>query len=76
MIIKSNPNVRGLSQVNIRYSERFYTMYKKIFPQLVGELVLIPWGNHRIIIDKCKTIEKCLLYITLKKKADTQRYRP
>lgn len=64
-LIKSNPNVRGLSQVNIRYSERFYTLYKKIFPQVVEELVLIPWGHHRIIIDKCKTIEKCLFYITL-----------
>ena len=46
MIIKSNPNVRGLSQVNIRYSERFYTMYKKIFPQVVEELVLIPYGTN------------------------------
>lgn len=27
--------------------------------------MLVPWGHHRIIIDKCKTIEKCLFYITL-----------
>ena len=24
---KANPNVKGLSQINIRYTERFYTMY-------------------------------------------------
>ena len=64
-LIKRNPNVKGLSQVNIRYSERFYTMYKKIFPQVVEELTSVPWGHHRIIIDKCKTIEKCLFYIRL-----------
>ena len=62
-LIKRNPNVKGLSQINIRYAERFYTMYKKIFPQVVEQLILVPWGHHRIIIDKCKTIEKCLFYI-------------
>ena len=64
-LIKRNPNVKGLSQINIRYAERFYTLYKKIFPQVVEQLILIPWGHHRIIIDKCKTIEKCLFYIRL-----------
>ena len=62
-LIKRNPNVKGLSQINIRYAERFYTLYKKIFPQVVEQLLLIPWGHHRIIIDKCKTLEKCLFYI-------------
>ena len=27
------------------------------------QLLLVPWGHHRIIIDKCKTLEKCLFYI-------------
>ena len=62
-LVKRNPNVKGLSQINIRYSERFYTLYKKIFPQVVEQLLLVPWGHHRIIIDKCKTIDKCLFYI-------------
>lgn len=22
-----------------------------------------PWGHHKIIIDKCKSLEKCLFYI-------------
>lgn len=26
---------------------------------------MIPWGHHRIIIDKCKTREKCLFYIAI-----------
>ena len=64
-LIKRNPNVKGLSEINIRYAERFYTLYKQIFPQVVEQLFLVPWGHHRIIIDKCKTIEKCLFYIRL-----------
>ena len=45
-LIKRNPNVKGLSQINIRYAERFYTLYKKIFPQVVEQLLLVPWGHH------------------------------
>ena len=56
-------NCKGLNHQNLRYAEKFYTLYKENFPQVVGELVLIPWGHHRIIIDKCKTIEKCLFYM-------------
>ena len=73
-LIKRNPNVKGLSQINIRYAERFYTLYKKIFPQVVEQLLLIPWGHHRIIIDKCKSIEKCLYYISLTIEGNLSRY--
>ncbi len=57
------PDSKGLSEINIRYAERFYTMYKKILPQLVEKLFLVPWGHHRIIIDKCKYLEQCMFYI-------------
>lgn len=60
---KSIPKGKGLNHQNLRYAEKFYTLYKKIFPQVVGELTKVPWGHHRIIIDKCKTIDKCLFYI-------------
>ena len=33
-LIKRNPNVKGLSQINIRYAERFYTLYKRFFHKL------------------------------------------
>ena len=73
-LIKRNPDVKGLSQINIRYAERFYTLYKKIFPQVVEQLLLVPWGHHRIIIDKCKTIEKCLFYIKATIEENLSRY--
>ena len=62
---KAIPNGKGLNHQNLRYAEKFYTLYKGNFPQVVGELVKVPWGHHRIIIDKCKTIEKCLFYLRL-----------
>ena len=65
---KAIPNAKGLSHQNLRYTEKFYTMYKNIFPQVVGELVLVPWGHHRIIIYKCKTI---LFFFILTKLLDS-----
>ena len=38
---KEIPNCKGLNHQNLRYAEKFYTKYKKIFPQVVGELTLI-----------------------------------
>lgn len=60
---KEIPNSKGFAPQNLRYAEKFYTTYKEIFPQVVGELLMIPWGHHRIIIDKCKTLDQCLFYI-------------
>ena len=58
------PQSKGLSIENIRYAEKFYSMYSEISPQLVEKLFLVPWGHHRIIIDKIKKdISKALFYI-------------
>lgn len=27
------------------------------------KLFLVPWGHHRIIIDKCKNLEQCIFYV-------------
>ena len=42
-------NPQGLSVVNIRYCQRFYDLYSSLpnLPQLVEELVSVPWGQHR-----------------------------
>lgn len=62
------PGAEGLSESNIRYCKRFYLLYCKAvvnlpqvveelgdknLPQVVEELCSIPWGHHRLIIDKC-----------------------
>ena len=59
------PGVKGLTRINIYYCKRFYLLYSKVpqaveqnelatkVPQVVEQLVMIPWGHHRCIIDKC-----------------------
>ena len=50
------PDVEGLSESNIRYCKRFYLLYCQTIenlPQPVEELCSIPWGHHRLIIDRC-----------------------
>ena len=71
---KALHNVKGLNHQNIRYAEKFYTLHKDIFPQLVGELTMVSLGHHRIIIDKCKTLDKCLFYIRTTIENNLSRY--
>lgn len=65
-LVSNLPNVKGLSPKNIRYIEKFYKLYNdqvQNFPQLVGQLFSIPWGHHRYIIDKCKSVDKALFFV-------------
>ena len=65
-LITNLPNVSGLSPKNLRYMEKFYTLYYgqiQIVPQLVGQLFSIPWGHHRYIIDKCKNVDEALFFV-------------
>lgn len=71
------PNIEGLSERNIRYCKNFYLLYSQwneILPQLVAEsedrppildrLCAVPWGHHRVIIDKCKgDIRKAFFFV-------------
>lgn len=45
------PDVKSFSPTNLRYMERFYSLYEN-FPQLGEELKQVPWGHHKYIIDK------------------------
>ncbi len=73
------PGVVGLSESNIRYCKRFYLLYSEvienlpqvvedlertILPQLVEELCSIPWGHHRLLIDRCsENPQKALFFV-------------
>ena len=65
--LTSNLNdAKGFSPRNLRYIEKFYTLYKSSIqnlPQLVAQLTSIPWAHHRYIIDKCKDVNKALFYV-------------
>ena len=69
-------DIRGLSERNIRYSLAFYELYGYLpqlvadnglgtyLPQVVADLIRVPWGHHRTIIDKCKRDrDKALFYV-------------
>ena len=75
-LVKKLPDAKGLSPKNLRYMEKFYTLYKdkiQFFPQLVGQLFSIPWNHHRYIIDKNNfhilniELEKLILHYILDK---------
>lgn len=61
------PDVEGLSESNIRYCKRFYLLYCHAIenlPQLVEKLCSIPWGHHRLIIDRCSdNPQKALFFV-------------
>ena len=73
------PDVEGLSESNIRYCKRFYLLYcqtienlpqfvedldSKNLPQLVEKMCSIPWGHHRLIIDRCSdNPQKALFFV-------------
>ena len=65
-LVSNLSNAKGLSPRNLRYIENFYLLYSneiKKMPQLVAELFSIPWGHHRYIIDKCKSVDKALFFV-------------
>ena len=64
------PGASGFSKVNLIYCLKFYELYSgsEIVPQLVEQftkvLISVPWGHHRIIIDKCKCDrDRALFYV-------------
>lgn len=76
---KELTNVEGLSERNIRYMKAFYLLYcqkiknlpqpvanseNEILPQLVAELSSVPWGHHRLIMDRCKNdVDMAVFYV-------------
>lgn len=72
------PGIEGLSQTNIYYCRKFYLLYKDVdkFPQVGGKIEMpikqpqldgifeIPWGHHKVIMDKVKgDTKKALFYV-------------
>lgn len=66
------PDVKSFSETNLRYMQKFAELYSEVSnPPQVGEdfrseeiepLFAIPWGHHKIIIDKCNGNPKKALF--------------
>lgn len=69
------PEIKGLSESNLKYCKRFYLFYKQSIEnrqQVVDDLendilskniFQIPWGHHVALMTKCKTPEEAHFYI-------------
>lgn len=55
------PDVKGFSKVNLTYCLRFFELYGRdgIVQQVVEQLLLVPWGHHVNIMQKCKGNRSC-----------------
>lgn len=66
------PDVKSFSETNLRYMQKFAELYSEIsnLPQVeedfrseeIEPLFAIPWGHHKIIIDKCNGNPKKALF--------------
>ena len=65
----SLPGIKGFSPVNLLYMKNFHLLYKplSIAPQVVEQLpdfiFQVPWGHHRLLIDKRFDMEKALFFV-------------
>ncbi len=46
------PEAKGFSPKNLYYIRRFYLLYSEKFPQVEGNLFKLPWGHHKLLMDK------------------------
>lgn len=60
------PEAKGFSPKNLYYIRRFYLLYSGNFPQVEGNLFKLPWGHHKILIDKYFDQPKTALFYVRK----------
>ena len=73
----ANPDAGCFSQTNLLYMKNFYLLYSpvlqitpqsgeqmEITPQLGEQIFSVPWGHHKLLIDKCKgQPDKAIFYV-------------
>ena len=63
------PAAKCFSPTNLRYMKRFYELVFEIsemLPQDGAELLSIPWGHIKLLIDKCKSEPQKVLFYSRK----------
>lgn len=68
---KAMPGIKGLSPINLLYMKKFYLLYNSLIedktPQLVeqlpGIIFQVPWGHHRLLIDKRLNLNQALFFL-------------
>ena len=61
------PDMKGFSARNLRFIRQWVLFWiddSAIWQQAVAKLALIPWGHNQVIINKCKSIQEGLYYVS------------
>lgn len=68
-LVKELPEIKSFSPRNLQYMNQFYRLYPdvEITPQLDAQIdkniiFMIPWGHHKVIMDKCKEDQQRALF--------------
>ena len=73
----ANPDAGCFSQTNLLYMKNFYLLYSPVLqitpqsgeqmaitPQVGEQIFSVPWGHHKLLIDKCKgQPDKAIFYV-------------
>ena len=70
-LIAEFPDVKGFSYTNIKNIRQWFLFWQQVVgelktiksQQVVGEILMIPWGHNIAIIQKCKSVEEALYYV-------------
>lgn len=64
---KMNPDATCFSPTNLLYMKNFYLLYQSFVeftPQVGEQLYQVPWGHHKLLIDKFKQVpQKALFFV-------------
>ena len=64
---KMNPDATCFSPTNLLYMKNFYLIYQSFVeftPQVGEQLYQVPWGHHKLLIDKFKQVpQKALFFV-------------
>ena len=64
---KMNPDATCFSPTNLLYMKNFYLMYHSFVeftPQVGEQLHQVPWGHHKLLIDKFKQVpQKAIFFV-------------
>lgn len=57
------PDKLNFSVENLQDIEKFYLLYKDVFSEFLDLLVIVPWTNHKHIVNACSDYKEALFYV-------------
>lgn len=57
------PDKLNFSVENLEDIEKFYLLYKDVFSEFLDLLAIVPWTNHKHIVNACSDYKEALFYV-------------